>query len=541
MDSKQLPSGAPRRARSRAWQFPLFLAISGSIVLGCKSGDTSNDPEPGIAAALDFLTPPPSSVAARAVMSPAPVIQVLDVNGDPVDTAGITVTATLSSGTGTLTGTLTALTNASGQASFGNLAIQGTVGTKALSFTASQVTGIQATGLTLTAGPAAVLTANSVTSQSSAKGQPVTAKPSVKVADLDGNGVAGTNVTFAITVGNGSLTGGLQASNASGIATVGSWTLDTAAGPNTMTATATGLGGSPQTFNATGTTVASQFSISLQYLLPVNPTYQAAFEAARTKWEQLITGDIADVTGLNIPADPSCGNVPISGTIDDVRILVLLDSIDGPSQILGAAGPCYIRNGLDAPLTLAGIMNFDTADVAGLSANGSLADVVFHEMGHVLGYGTLWTLKGMLLNSGSANPSLSGANTNAAYLTEGGSAAVTPTACETGAARSAVPVENSGGGGTANSHWEECIFRSEIMTGFISGTVRPVSKTSVQSMADLGYTVNAAAADLFNLATQPTLRATEDVGPVIDLRSDVLDIPLRLVDPSGQVVGTIRR
>ena len=41
--------------------------------------------------------------------------------------------------------------------------------------------------------------------------------------------------------------------NASGIATVGNWTLGTTAGSNTLTATATGLAGSPVTFTATGT------------------------------------------------------------------------------------------------------------------------------------------------------------------------------------------------------------------------------------------------------------------------------------------------
>src|SRR5205823_6561223 len=39
----------------------------------------------------------------------------------------------------------------------------------------------------------------------------------------------------------------------SGVATVGSWTLSATAGPNTLTATSTGLSGSPVTFSATGT------------------------------------------------------------------------------------------------------------------------------------------------------------------------------------------------------------------------------------------------------------------------------------------------
>src|SRR5436853_669267 len=49
------------------------------------------------------------------------------------------------------------------------------------------------------------------------------------------------------------MTGASQTANASGVATVGSWTLSATAGPNTLSATSTGLSGSPVPFNATGT------------------------------------------------------------------------------------------------------------------------------------------------------------------------------------------------------------------------------------------------------------------------------------------------
>ena len=52
--------------------------------------------------------------------------------------------------------------------------------------------------------------------------------------------------------GSGSVTGASATTNASGIATVGSWTLGTTAGANTLTATCAGLSGSPVTFTATG-------------------------------------------------------------------------------------------------------------------------------------------------------------------------------------------------------------------------------------------------------------------------------------------------
>jgi hypothetical protein len=66
--------------------------------------------------------------------------------------------------------------------------------------------------------------------------------------------------------------------------------------------------------------------------------------------------------------------------------------------------------------------------------------------------------------------------------------------------------------------------------------VHPLSLTTVQSMADLGYTVDPAAADPFNLATQPTLRAGQ-TGPMYELMNDIIRVPRRYIDEStGKVI-----
>ena len=56
--------------------------------------------------------------------------------------------------------------------------------------------------------------------------------------------------------------------------------------------------------------------------------------------------------------------------------------------MLGQAGPCFIRT--SNKLTVIGIMKFDTADLPNMEANGTLNDVILHEMGHVLGFGSIW-------------------------------------------------------------------------------------------------------------------------------------------------------
>src|SRR5439155_379693 len=103
-----------------------------------------------------------------------------------------------------------------------------------------------------TAGSAGSIAASAGDRQTATVNTAVT-PPAVIVKDQFGNPVAGAAVTFAIASGQGSITGAAQTTNASGIATVGSWTLGKPAGVNTLTATSTGLNGSPVTFTATGT------------------------------------------------------------------------------------------------------------------------------------------------------------------------------------------------------------------------------------------------------------------------------------------------
>jgi hypothetical protein len=89
--------------------------------------------------------------------------------------------------------------------------------------------------------------------QSATVGNPVAVPPSVIVRDAANSPVPGVSVTFAVGSGGGSVTLPDATTDSSGVATVGSWTLGTTAGVNTLTATSAGLAGSPVTFSASGT------------------------------------------------------------------------------------------------------------------------------------------------------------------------------------------------------------------------------------------------------------------------------------------------
>lgn len=80
----------------------------------------------------------------------------------------------------------------------------------------------------------------------------VATNPSVRVTDATGTPVAGVTVTFAVASGGGTMTGPTAVTDSTGTATLGSWTLGSGAGSNTITATAAGLSGSPVVFTATG-------------------------------------------------------------------------------------------------------------------------------------------------------------------------------------------------------------------------------------------------------------------------------------------------
>src|SRR5207302_24048 len=145
-------------------------------------------------------------------------------------------------------------TGSDGIAALTSWTLSPTAGTNTVTASSGSLSGSPVTfTATGTAGAAATIAANSPTSQTAPAGTAVSSPPSVIVKDANGNPVAEVAVTFAVAPGNGTITGGSQTTNGSGIATVGSWTLSATAGSNTLTATSGSLTGSPVTFTATGT------------------------------------------------------------------------------------------------------------------------------------------------------------------------------------------------------------------------------------------------------------------------------------------------
>jgi Bacterial Ig-like domain (group 2)/Leishmanolysin/Bacterial Ig-like domain (group 1) len=355
--------------------------------------------------------------------------------------------------------------------------------------------------------------------QTSTVGQAMPLPLSVRVLDANAVGISGAIVTFTASSSGGTAGTPSATTGADGIASTTFTVLTSGAVQVTAAVSTTSLA---TTFTETGV---SPFAIELQFLTTPTDAQRQAFVAARDHWQRLITSEVPNVS-LSAAAG-TCGpeSPPVNRTVDDLLILVSLGPIDGAGSVLGASGPCYIRSVSSLPVL--GLMKFDTADLDVLESEGLLQTVILHEMAHVLGFGTIWTDLGLLAGpslDGGTDPHFTGAQARIAFDAVGGA----------GYGGLKVPVEKTGGSGTADSHWRESVFGSELMTGFVDPNPNPLSRATVASFADLGYTVNLAGADPYTLGA--ALRAFSR-GPRLELGNDVLRIPRHVVDGAGRPVG----
>jgi len=242
-----------------------------------------------------------------------------------------------------------------------------------------------------------------------------------------------------------------------------------------------------RTMVAAAAAAASAYKIEVRFLGGLNTAQKNAFKAAADRWARVIVGDVPSVT--------------VDGeVVDDLLILAQGVAIDGPGKILGQAGPTHLRPasaGQFKFLPVKGIMSFDSADLAQMQNDKTLNDVIAHEMGHVIGVGTIWDRKGLLKDAGQPTVRFVGKNARREFGKLQKKAPLD------------VPVENTGGPGTADSHWRESVFRNELMSGFIAAPGNPLSRVTVASLQDIGYEVDLSKAEPYTL---PNLLAVATAG-----------------------------
>jgi hypothetical protein len=198
-------------------------------------------------------------------------------------------------------------------------------------------------------GAATRIARNAGNNQSATVNTAVATRPAVKVTDAGGSPVEGVAVIFAVASGAGSITGASQTTNARGIARVASWTLGKKTGSNTLTATSTGLTGSPVTFTATGTPGAPASIVIVEGNNVTAPAGTAVRPRPRVK--------VRDAFGNGVP------NVTITFAVTSGG-----GSITGATQLTGPAGAAGVGSWTLGPTSGTNTLTA-TASGTGIASN----------------------------------------------------------------------------------------------------------------------------------------------------------------------------
>ena len=533
-------TGAPRFPHNLPPMTPFFvrnrsLFVAASVVAFAACKESTSPPQPSV---VSNGTAVVAEGTVGTVLTTPPTFVVKDDGGKVL--SGIPVTITVSAGGGVLTNPPTKTT--SGETPVGTWQLGNIAGINSVTV---QVAGLAPFVISVNgkAGPPTQLTFLAGQGQSARAGTALPAAITVQAKDKFGNPVGGTPVTFAAIEGGGTVGGNGNPVNtdASGNATSPAWTLGKTANPQTLRAS------TPSGASATVTaTVTTSFNVDLRFFGgAISPAATAAFTNAAARIMGAVIGDVPDIaasaTGINIQQFCGLAGLPTAFTepIDDLLIFASVVPIDGAGGILGRAGPCAIRTGAGPGnnQSVFGVMQFDAVDVDSMVSHGILQDVIQHEMLHVVGIGTLWNTYGVLADAGTTSVRFTGTLGVGACIQIGAASA-----CP-----SSVPVENSGGAGTRDSHWRESVFANELMTGFVCDPTRippqctqpvpnPFSLISVQSLADVGYQVNPADADPYVVPGTSALRAAIGVAPSqSEVVWETVLSPTAAVDKRGNV------
>jgi hypothetical protein len=253
----------------------------------------------------------PSETGAGAAITPAVTVKAIDDKGAVVAgfAGAVTIALDANPTSATLGGTLS-VDAIAGIATFSNLTVSKTGAGYTLKASATGLTAVTSntftidqtpTGLSLNAGGGQTAAIRSTLSQIV-----------VKVADADGVGVAGVTVTFAVASGGGSLVVDNGVTDADGLARA-TWTLGNTVGTQSITATSSGLAGSPLTINATATALPATTLVFVQQ--PTAAVTNAAISPAVTVKAVDADGNVATgFTGNVSVAFETANGATLGGT-----------------------------------------------------------------------------------------------------------------------------------------------------------------------------------------------------------------------------------
>lgn len=276
-----------------------------------KSASTAIQVTPVPPTKLAFFNAPNAQTVNRIALTDQPIIQLQSAGGEPVGLEGVVVSASITAGGGTVTGS-TATTTGTGTAKFTNLTLVGALGVKTLTFSATGLTPISA-NVTVNAGPPSSAIAIAGDNQSAKYGSVLPIPPTLKVMDIDGNPLSGVAVTFSLANG-GSVAVPNAVTGPDGVASAGSWTLGPSVGTNTLVASVAGLA---MAVNFTANGVASTAGATKLVLMQAPSTVAAIrtpFAVQPVVQIQNSNGEPVSDSGTVVTVSVASAVVALSGT-----------------------------------------------------------------------------------------------------------------------------------------------------------------------------------------------------------------------------------
>ena len=248
----------------------------------------------------------------------------------------------------------------------------------------------------------------------------------------------------------------------------------------------------------------TRFNIDLVFVDPrLTAVQRGIVREAADRWEEIITGDLPDATGVSFDSrekdwwtgirEEDFGDIVVTDEfVDDLRIYVgVHDAVPtvgyGEPVAVGWGGPFWLRSieGQWRP-TLATISIRQDQ----LQYRDEAYQIWLHEIGHALGIGAHEWDEMVRLPSeddSEADTHFPGSRAVAAFDAAGGR----------DYEGNKVPVENGGDDG----HWRESVMDVELMSPVFDPDER-LSAVTVEALADLGYQVDVTRADPHEIAAE---------------------------------------
>lgn len=251
--------------------------------------------------------------------------------------------------------------------------------------------------------------------------------------------------------------------------------------------------------------------------------------AQADRWARIVDGtDLEDVE--REPGTVSCGRLRYDyrkDVLDDILVMVSVQDFRSGAGVRSVT--CGHRASSRLPM-----LGTILLDVEGVP-RGQVDDLILHAFGHMLGFGTSWKKLDLVRNPSSghagADTHFTGDRAIAAFVAAGGA--------YYGGLK--VPVENDPTFGSVDKHWRKSVFGPELMTsGLREGVAHPLSAITIQSLADIGYTVDVEEADSYTMPGARPPASAMQAGPAIYIHEEVVTIPAVFYDRHGRVVRVIR-